>query len=153
MLTRMAAFWPPSRRVVLALAGIAAVATIGTVIAIRRAPDAALPTATTTEVVVSRRDVRATVSAIGNVEYGVSADLSFSQNGVLRELLFDIGDIVAEGSVIARLDPTELARSLEDARSAVRQSEIQLQQLLAGSSPDDVQFAELNLLDAQAALD
>src|SRR5665647_3471609 len=68
----------------------------------------------------SERDVLVQVFGLGTVEARVTSKTGFKVSGVLVELRADVGDRVAKGAVLARLDDREqsarLARSVRDHR-------------------------------------
>jgi HlyD family secretion protein len=87
----------------------------------------------------------------GNVEIR-QVDLSFNAEGAVIAMAKREGDRVHAGEVIAELDPatyqsaTGLAEARRDAAKA------QLDELLAGTRPEDVDQARANLAAAQASL-
>jgi len=86
----------------------------------------------------------------GNVEIR-QVDLSFNAEGAVIAMAKREGDRVHAGEVIAELDPatyqsaTALAEARRDAEKA------QLDELLAGTRPEDVDQARANLAAAQAS--
>ncbi len=84
------------------------------------------------------------VFGLGTVEARVQSKIGFKVAGMLIELAADIGDRVAQGAVLARLDPREQAARLARAKAAVEQATANLQKATAG-----VQKAEANYANAK----
>lgn len=69
--------------------------------------------------VVERRDVTTTVAASGVVEASDQRSVSFRQAGQLASIEVSVGDVVAEGDLLATLDPSDLEAALAQARSGL----------------------------------
>jgi len=61
----------------------------------------------TVQVGAVQRDVAVEVFGLGTVEARVTSKIGFKVSGVLVELRADVGDRVAKGAVLARLDDRE----------------------------------------------
>ena len=100
-----------------------------------------------------------TISAVaaGSVIAADSVDLSFSGNGVLIELLAQVGDTVQAGDLLARLDDADAQKALAQAQLQYAQSALQTDASASelGVSYNDISQtqAELNLAEAERALD
>ncbi len=92
------------------------------------------------------------LSVSGNIEV-VDAEVAFKIAGRVVERTVDEGDIVEKDRLIARLDDSELAGLVAVASSDVRASQAALDELLAGSRPEEIAAAEATVQAAQAALD
>jgi HlyD family secretion protein len=90
------------------------------------------------------REVAVQVFGLGTVEARVQSKIGFKVSGVLVELTADLGDRVAKGAVLARLDSREQAARLARAKAAIEQAEANLQRAAAG-----VEKAEANYANAQ----
>lgn len=90
------------------------------------------------------RDVPVQVFGLGTVEARVQSKIGFKVAGVLVELTADVGDRVAKGAELARLDPREQGARLARAKAAVEQAEASLQRAMA-----NVEKAEANYANAQ----
>lgn len=103
----MAGLFPRSLVVCLALAGLAGCA----------GDDEAAPEPLSRPVrvfVVEGGEVDAVRSFPGKVDASQRAELAFRVSGKLQEVLVKEGDLVAEGQVLAKLDPADYALVLED---------------------------------------
>ncbi len=92
----------------------------------------------------TERDVAVQVFGLGTVEARVQSKIGFKVSGVLVELTADVGDRVAKGTVLARLDSREQTARLARANAAVEQAEANLQRATAS-----VEKAEANFANAQ----
>jgi HlyD family secretion protein len=87
----------------------------------------------------------------GNVEIR-QVDLSFNAEGTVATMTKREGDRVRQGEVIAALDPATY-QSAHDLAAARRDAaKAQLDVLLAGTRPEDIDEARANLAAAQASL-
>jgi len=92
----------------------------------------------------SKRDVLVQVFGLGTVEARVTSKTGFKVSGVLVELRADVGDRVAKGAVLARLDDREQSARLARAKAASEQAEANLQRATAS-----VQKAQANYANAK----
>ena len=83
------------------------------------------------QVARSERDVAVQVFGLGTVEARVQSKIGFKVSGVLADLEADVGDRVAKGAVLARLDSREQEAQVARAKAAVQQSEANLQRAMA----------------------
>jgi len=144
---------PPIRpRLAITFVALAAVGAVVAVLLLRRADGTVTAQPAYETVAVERRSIRATVSAVGSVEFGVSGNFGFRQSGQIAKLAVAVGDVVAKGAVLAVLDTRDLERSLADARSAIRQAELQLLLARQPADPLAIELLKLDVADAQASL-
>lgn len=94
----------------------------------------------------------ATVNAAGRIDPARTVDLSFAAGGRVSEVLVAVGDSVAAGDVLARLDDAEARLRLSQSEAQLRQAQAGLDRLLGGAAAADVQAAEAQLRQAQAQL-
>jgi HlyD family secretion protein len=132
--------------VILGVAIVAAV--VGAVI--WRSRLAAQPEEETRSAVVERGTMLVAVSASGSVKPQTRVSLSFESPGRVDEVAVEVGDAVAAGDVLARLDVRQLALQVRQAQAALALAEAQLDQLRAGPQSEEVEMAEANLRAAQA---
>ncbi|MBI5428613.1 MAG: efflux RND transporter periplasmic adaptor subunit [Nitrospinae bacterium] len=81
-----------------------------------------------------------TIRVSGNIEV-TDAELSFKIPGRVAERLVTEGEIVKTGQVVARLDSSELEREAAVQKAGVRRAEAELQELLNGSRPEEIEQA------------
>ena len=90
------------------------------------------------------RDVAVQVFGLGTVEARVTSKVGFKVSGVLVDLGADVGDHVARGTVLARLDDREQRARTARAAAAVQQAEANFQRANAS-----VQKAQANYDNAK----
>lgn len=76
-------------------------------------------------------DVPVQVFGLGTVEARVTSKVGFKVSGVVVELNADVGDHVAKGAVLARLDDREQRAQFARAKAAIEQTEANLQRAKA----------------------
>jgi HlyD family secretion protein len=91
------------------------------------------------------RNVSVQVFGLGTVESRVTSKVGFKVSGVLVDLRADVGDRVAKGAVLARLDDREQTAHVAGAKAAVEQAEANLQRATAS-----VDKAQANYANAQS---
>ncbi len=114
----------------------------------QRRPGVSVQTATVQRISIERH-----VDLSGTLVSPDQARVSSEVAGVVRDVLIEIGQEVAAGQELVRLDATELELALQRAESALRQTEVQL----GIDSPGDenvaaVRTAAANREDARAQL-
>lgn len=92
------------------------------------------------EVAAVEQNVPVEVFGLGTIEARVMSKIGFEVGAALTELKADHGDLVAEGSVLARLHPSEQEAKVEMARAGVLSAKAALRQ------------AEANVARARAVL-
>lgn len=112
---------------------------------------------TTTKVqrIAIQRDVELAGSLISPDQAKISSEVA----GVVREVLVELGNEVAAGQIVVKLDPRELDLALQRAKSQLRQAEAQLgidgvrqKEPLPDDQISSVRLAMANRDDAQAQL-
>lgn len=99
---------------------------------------------------VDRGPVVSTVAASGTL-VGISRqNLGFADGGELSEVLVKVGDRVAAGQVLARLENFELEQALERAEAQLAGAQAQLDKVTGSNGVD---AAEENLAQAREVLD
>ena len=79
----------------------------------------------------TERNVAVQVFGLGTVEARVTSKVGFKVSGVLVDLKADVGDRVAKGAVLARLDDREQRAQVARAKAAIEQTEANLQRAKA----------------------
>jgi HlyD family secretion protein len=87
------------------------------------------------------RDVPVQVFGLGTVEARVTSKVGFKVSGVLVELRADVGDRIAKGTVLARLDDREQSARVARAKAAIEQTEANLQRATAGLEKAKANYA------------
>ncbi len=90
-------------------------------------------------------DVSVQVFGLGTVEARVTSKVGFKVAGVLVELKADVGDRVAKGTVVARLDDREQRARVARTKAAIAQAEANVQRATAS-----VEKARANYTNAKS---
>lgn len=101
---------------------------------------------------VSYGNVIQEVSETGTVRVGEEINLSFKNAGRIEEIYVKVGDNIELKQGLVKLDTTQLSIQLSEAEAALGVAQAQLDQLLAGSTPEEIQVAETAVLNAEASL-
>jgi HlyD family secretion protein len=85
----------------------------------------------------------------GNMEV-TETNIGFKIAGRVVELSVDEGQQVRKGQVLARLDNAELASIVTQNRAALREAQSRLEELKAGSRPQEIEEARANVRSEEA---
>jgi HlyD family secretion protein len=85
----------------------------------------------TVQVAKAERGVSVQVFGLGTVEARVTSKIGFKVSGVLVELRADLGDRIAKGAALARLDDREQRARVARAEAAAEQTQANLKKALA----------------------
>ncbi|MBF0119918.1 MAG: efflux RND transporter periplasmic adaptor subunit [Desulfobacterales bacterium] len=88
----------------------------------------------------------------GNIEV-TEVQLGFKVPGRLELRVFDEGDTVSAGQVVAKLDPVDQKLSISRAKANLAQAEAFLAELMAGSREEDIKKAQARVMQAKYSLD
>jgi HlyD family secretion protein len=87
----------------------------------------------------------------GNVDIR-QVDLGFRVSGRIATIPFDEGAHIAQGAVLATLDPAPLRDQLNAAQAQIAVAGAELDKRRSGNRPQDIAQAQAKLADAQASL-
>jgi HlyD family secretion protein len=110
-------------------------------------PEPTLETAT-----VTQGDIVITADGSGEIVPAAELELAFRTNGVLAEVLVEVGDVVEKGDLVARLETDDLERAVAEADVDVQLAQLDLADVQDGPSEADLADAEAALRDAEAEL-
>ncbi len=116
-------------------------------------PNAAQAAATeqvTELVLVTRGALQDSIEGSGNLTAAQNMSLAFSSSGRVAEVLVKVGDTVAEGQSLARLESANLELAVAKAELSLEQAQIQLAQVLEPATAAEIAKAEAALSAAQA---
>ncbi len=108
--------------------------------------------ATVRTATVSVSTVTEVVSGSGTVEAGTSRTLAFATSGKLLELNVKLGQTVAAGDVVAKVDPTTAQNALKQAESSHRIAEAKLATVRAGLSAAERKQLDLATATSKASV-
>ncbi len=94
-----------------------------------------------------------TVPASGNVTVNQKANLSFKLTGDVAAVTVAVSDHVKAGQELARLDTTNLERTIRQAEIALEQARVNLALLQKPVGEEDVRLAELAIQSAAQSLE
>ncbi len=94
-----------------------------------------------------QRDVAVEVFGLGTVEARVTSKIGFKVSGVLIDLRADVGDGVAKGAVLARLDDREQRAQVARANAAIQQAEANLQRAKASVEKAKANYANASSIN------
>ena len=86
-------------------------------------------------------DVAVQVFGLGTVEARVSSQVGFKISGLLVDLQADVGDRIAKGTVLARLDNREQSAQVARMKAAVEQARANLQRATASVEKANANYA------------
>jgi len=101
---------------------------------------------------VKRGDVVEEVSANGMVQAINEIDLRFKTSGTIERILVKVGGIVKKGAYLVSLDSGTVYSQYLQAQASYSQAKAKLDQLLAGTSAEEIKVAEQVLKNAKIAL-
>jgi multidrug efflux pump subunit AcrA (membrane-fusion protein) len=101
---------------------------------------------------VTRGTITEVVSVTGNTTPIKSLDLSFQVGGMVSAVYKDAGDSVSAGDTLVQLDTSGLRAQLAQAQAAVDAAQATLQNLQAGSTPQNIQVSQAALATANQTL-
>lgn len=136
----------------LIIIGVLVVVIIGGIIVARgagTAQNAAQTLPGWTTVAAQSGKIDATVSATGSIEPQAQAELRFTVDGRVVEILVKPGDKVQLGQPLARIDATDLQLGLEKAQSDLKQAQADYEELRAGATPEQIAEAKAHVSQAQ----
>ena len=92
------------------------------------------------------------VSETGSVKMGEEVNLSFKNTGRIEQIYIKVGDTVELGQNLVKLDTVQLIIQLREAQAVLEVAQAQLDQLLAGATPEEIQVTETAVLNAEITL-
>jgi len=101
---------------------------------------------------VVKGDVVQEVSETGQIKKGDKLELSFKSSGVIEKIYIEVGEKVKQGDILARLENEQLMIQLVEAQANLELYEAQLDKLLAGATPEEVQVKQTAVDNAQTSL-
>lgn len=101
---------------------------------------------------IKKADVFAEVSETGQIQSGEKINLDFKNAGPLEKIYVKVGDSVRAGQLLAKLDASQLEIELQEAKASLEIAQAKLDQLLAGSTQEEIKIAKTALSTAQQNL-
>jgi len=102
---------------------------------------------------VARTTLRQTVEVTGEVSSTQDVDLKFETSGRLKTVMKGVGDAVKADEIVATLDDRAQSVDVQKAQASLLSAQASLSRVLTGSSPEQIRIDEVNVENAQSALD
>lgn len=96
------------------------------------------------------QDLRETLTLHGKLRPASRVDVTPKGSGRITDVRVRIGDAVSAGDLLVQLETDELKLQVEQARAALEAAKANLQRLVEGPRPEEVEQAEAALAQAQA---
>jgi HlyD family secretion protein len=110
----------------------------------------ATPSKAVSSATVTRGTIISSVETTGKLEAQDSARLSFKASGRVETVSAKVGDRVKKGQVLAELDTDNLERQLQEARTQLEISRLNVLKAKSGARPEDITAATADLNAANA---
>lgn len=92
------------------------------------------------------------VSVTGRVKSAESVELAFEKSGRVSGIFVDVGDLVYQGKILAQLEIAELLAQLNQTLANLKTQQAKLDELKAGSRPEEIEIKELEVEKTQQDL-
>src|SRR2546428_1451672 len=102
---------------------------------------------------VTRAPLKQTIVAPGAMTSAGDVRLAFKVPGKLAQVSVTVGQRVAAGQALAKLDTTDLEIALAQAQASVQSAQARYDQVAAGASPEDVNLARQAVDNATRTLE
>jgi len=99
-----------------------------------------------------RGDIFQEVSETGQVKKGDKINLSFKSTGVIEGIYVEVGEQVQEKEILAKLENNQLKIKLREAKAKLELSQAELDKLLSGATPEEIQIAQTAVNNAKISL-
>lgn len=100
---------------------------------------------------VKRGDIIQEVSASGKVESPTKIDLHFKNSGKLIAMNAKVGEKITVGRLLAKQDTVQLDAQVSEMQAGIDIQKAKLDQLLSGTSPEDIAVAETAVINAETS--
>ena len=101
---------------------------------------------------IQKGSVVQSVDETGTVKKGDTIDLSFRQEGEIKQFYVKIGNKIVKGQKLAQLDNSQLLIQIQQAKAGLELAKAELDKLLAGASPEQIQVAQTGVDNAKNSL-
>ncbi|MCC2631017.1 MAG: family efflux transporter subunit, partial [Candidatus Paceibacter sp.] len=103
-------------------------------------------------VIVKSATVSEGVSVTGKVKAAQAVDLSFEKSGRVTKVLHNVGDQVKAGDTIVQIDNADVVAQLAQAQASLKVQQSRLNELIAGTRPEQLEITRTKMVSAQADL-
>jgi len=102
---------------------------------------------------VIRGDISQEISEVGQLKKGEEINLAFKASGTIQEIYIEVGDQVKKWDILAKINTQGLNIQLDQAKSDMKIYQANLDKLLIGASPEEIERAKITLSNAQVSLE
>ncbi|MFH1759268.1 MAG: efflux RND transporter periplasmic adaptor subunit [Patescibacteria group bacterium] len=103
-------------------------------------------------VIAQRQNITQEVNVTGRVQAAESVDLAFEKSGRVSSIYINIGSTVFEGQKLISQNNSDLLAQLNEAQANIKAQQAQLDELQAGTRPEDVLIKKTELQKAEQDL-
>jgi len=101
---------------------------------------------------VDTGEVKKTVSATGTLQAWTTVDIKSKAGGLVEKMAVDVGSVVKQGQILARIDPTDSQTAFDQAQADLTSSRAKVQQSDT-TYQLQVKQSQISIADAEANLD
>ncbi len=105
-----------------------------------------------TLVEVTRENISQEISETGQIKKGEKITLGFKSSGIIENIYVSIGEKIKAGDVLAKLENNQLKIQLDKAVAGLSISQAQLNKLLRGATPEEIQLLVTGVNNAKTSL-
>jgi HlyD family secretion protein len=102
---------------------------------------------------VRRMDIKQIVTVTGKVNAEPTINMNFQAVGKVSEILFEVGDEVKKGVIIAEIENESQTIAVQNAEAELTVAEAILEQRIAGSTKEEIEVAQTVVYQAQSDLE
>ena len=103
-------------------------------------------------ITVAREDIREEVSVTGMVKPAKDVELRFETGGTIERVYVTEGSEVKQGAYLTKLYTGKLYSQFLQAQASYNQAKAELNQFIAGATPEEIQVAERIVTNAEISL-
>ncbi len=101
---------------------------------------------------VVKENISQEISETGQIKKGEKVTLGFKSSGVIENIYVSIGEKIKSGDVLAKLENDQLKIRLDKAMAGLSISQSQLNKLLRGATPEEIQLLVTKVNNAETSL-
>ena len=101
---------------------------------------------------VIRGNISQEISEVGQLKKGEEISLAFKASGIIQKIYVKVGDQVGKWNILAKINTQGLNIQLDQAKSDMKIYQANLDKLLIGATPEEIERAEITLSSAQVSL-
>ena len=103
-------------------------------------------------VTVQAQNLEADIEQVGTLSANLKVNLATETGGTIEKLLFERGDRVTKGQVLAEISANSMRIEVQQAEAAAAVAASQLRKVERGSRPEEIRIAKATVERAEAAL-